>query len=114
MRLSLLIVSAVVLASCSSGGAPGAQTVLDQADKATKAQVDVALQNVARAEAEHLATNGTYTTDLAALGVSASEGVTVTVASADASAFCAEARHPDLEGIWHISSEAPIVTDGAC
>ena len=100
--------------ACSSGGAPGTQSVLDQADKATKAQVDVALQDAARAEMSHQATTGSYTTDLAALGINPPSDVALTIASADASNFCIEAIHSDLDGTWHITGGAPVVSDGAC
>ena len=100
--------------ACSSGGAPGTQSVLDQADKASKAQVDVALQDAARAETSHQATTGSYTTDLAALGINPPSDVTLTIASADATNFCIEAAHSDLDGTWHITSGAPVVSDGAC
>ena len=100
--------------ACSSGGAPGTQSVLDQADKATKAQVDVALQDLSRAEMSHHATNGSYTTDLAALGVTPPAGVVATIVTADATDFCIEATHSDLDGTWHITSGAPVVTEGAC
>ena len=88
--------------------------MLDQADKASKAQVDVALQDAARAEMSHQATTGSYTTDLAALGVNPPSDVSLTVASAEATDFCIEATHVDLDGTWHITSGAPVVTDGPC
>ena len=114
MRSVALVAAAIVLTSCSSGGAPGSQSVLDQADKATKAQVDVALQDAARAEMSHQATTGSYTTDLAALGVNPPQDVTLSIASADAVAFCIEATHGELDGTWHISSAAPTVVEGPC
>lgn len=101
-------------AACSSGAAPGTQGVLDQADKATKAQVDVALQDAARAETSHQATTGSYTTDLAALGINLPAEVSLSIPSADTSNFCIEAKHSDLDGTWHITSGAPVVTEGPC
>lgn len=100
--------------ACSSGGTAGTQSVLDQADKASKAQVDVALQDAARAEMSHQATTGSYTTDLAALGLNPPSDVTLSIASADATNFCIEAIHSDIDGTWHITSGAPVVTDGPC
>jgi hypothetical protein len=114
MRLLAAVAAVLALSACSSGGTPGAQSVLDQTDKATKTQVDVALQDAARAEAAHQATNGSYTTDLAALGVTPAAGVTLTIPSADATSYCVQATHADLEGTWHISSTSPGVTEGPC
>jgi uncharacterized lipoprotein len=114
VKVLVAVLSVLALAGCSSGAAPGTQGVLDQADKATKAQVDVALQDAARAETSHQATTGSYTTDVAALGVNPPAEVSLSIPSATATDFCIEATHPDLDGAWHITSGAPVVTDGPC
>jgi len=112
--LTSLIAVVAVLGACSSGAAPGTQSVLDQADKASKAQIDVALQDASRAEMSQQATTGSYTTDLAALGVNPPAEVNLSIASVTETDFCIEATHADVEGTWRITAGAPVVTEGSC
>jgi hypothetical protein len=108
----------VFLVSCSSAAEPGAQGVLDQADKASKTAVDTALTDAMRAEATYLSIHGSYTTDLNALANEVDyrpqEDVTVTVSGTDQTSFCIEATHATLEGEWHITPLVSTVTEGPC
>jgi hypothetical protein len=115
---TLAVVAFVALAACSSAAAPGAEGVLNEVDKASKTAVDVALQDVLRAEATYLSIHGTHTTDLNALANEVDyrpqENVTVTVKSADATNFCVEATHADLDGVWHLTPLVTTIVEGPC
>ena len=103
----------LVLAACSSAGAPGGEDVLRQVDRAKMTQVEAALRGAATGEAEHLSTQGTYTTDVRALGASPPPDVTLTVVHADATQFCIEATHAGLDGTWHVTNSSA-TAEGSC
>jgi hypothetical protein len=111
--MSPLVALSVMFAACSSTGAPGAGEVLGQVDKAKLAQVEVALTTAAQGEEAHFATQGNYTTNVNALGMSPSGEVNLTVVRADASGFCVEATHGELEGSWHITNSSS-TAEGPC
>ncbi len=77
------------------------------------------LRNLAAAQEGHLVENGSYTTDLGRLPMSASPGVTLTVTSADSIGWGATATHPGALqptcAIFHgspASPPAPAVAEG--
>jgi hypothetical protein len=110
---SPLVVLLLVLAACSSAGAPGGGEVLGQLDRAKMTQVETALSNAARGEEAHMATQGSYTTDVRSLGANPLADVTLTVVRADATQFCIEATHAGLDGTWHVTSSNP-TANGPC
>ena len=103
----------LVPAACSSAGAPGGGDVLRQVDRAKMTQVEAALSSAASGEQAHRSTDGTYTTDLRALGASPPADVTLTVVRADATQFCIEATHAGLEGTWHVTNSSA-TAQGSC
>jgi hypothetical protein len=110
---SPLVVLLLVLAACSSAGAPGGGEVLGQLDRAKMTQVETALSNAARGEEAHMATQGSYTTDVRALGANPPADITLTVTRADATDFCIEAIHTGLDGSWHVTSTSS-TAEGPC
>jgi hypothetical protein len=101
------------LAACTSAGAPGGADVLEQVDRAKVAQVETALSTAARGEEAHMATQGSYTTDVRALGANPPADVTLTVVRANASGFCIEAVHSGLDGSWHVTNTSS-TAEGHC
>ncbi|MGH2817192.1 MAG: hypothetical protein ACRDJS_01880 [Actinomycetota bacterium] len=110
---SPLVALFLVPAACTSAGAPGGGDVLDQVDRAKVTQVETALSNAARGEEAHMATQGSYTTDVRALGANPPSDVTLTVTRADATDFCIEAIHTGLDGSWHVTSTSS-TAEGPC
>ena len=109
------MLAAVVLTSCSSGGAPGSGDVIEQIDEAKKVQLESDLRNVAVAEEAYFAQTESYSTDLTALGVEPSENVAITVVTADANGFCAEAAFTDApDAKLHVVSGGTASEDGPC
>ena len=103
----------LVLAACSSAGAPGGKDVLAQADRAKMTQVEATLSSAASGEQAHRSTEGTYTTDVRALGANPPPDVTLTVVRADATQFCIEATHAALDGTWHVTNSSA-TAEGSC
>jgi hypothetical protein len=104
MKRQLIAAAALLLTACSSAAEPGAGEVLGQVDKASAVEVEAALRNAALAEEAHFAQQGTYTTDVAALGVNPGPSVTLTVARADAADFCIQGVHARIsDEVWHVS-----------
>jgi hypothetical protein len=103
----------LVLAACSSAGAPGGKDVLRQVDRAKMTQVEAALSTAATGEQAHRSTEGTYTTDVRALGANPPPDVTLTVVRADATQFCIEATHAGLDGTWHVTNSSS-TAEGSC
>jgi hypothetical protein len=110
---SPLVALFLVLAACTSAGVPGAGDVLGQVDRAKVAQVETALSNAARGEEAHMATQGSYTTDVSALEANPPTDVTLTVVRADVSGFCIEAVHTGLDGSWHVTNTSS-TAEGPC
>lgn len=105
----------LLLAACSSAGGPGANEVIDQLDEAKSVQLEAELRNVAVAEEAYFAQNDSYSTDINALGFEPSAGITVTVVSADASGFCAEAAFDDTpDAKLHVVNRGTKPEEGAC
>jgi hypothetical protein len=104
MKRYVAAAAVLLFSACSSAAGPGAGDVLGQVDKASAVEVEAALRSAAVAEEAYFAQQGTYTTDVAALGVNPGPSVTLTAARADAADFCIQgthARSPDDP--WHIS-----------
>jgi hypothetical protein len=110
---SRLVALFLMLAACTSAGAPGAGDVLGQVDRAKVTQVESALSSAARGEEAHMATKGSYTTDANALGANPPADVTLTVVRADVTDFCIEATHTGLDGSWHVTSSMS-AAEGPC
>jgi hypothetical protein len=110
---SPLVCLFLVLAACTSAGAPGGADVLGQVDRAKETQVETALSNAARGEEAHMATQGSYTTDVRALGANPPADVTLTVVRADATGFCIEAIHTGLDASWHVTNTSS-TAEGPC
>jgi hypothetical protein len=102
----------LLLVGCTSAAAPGAGNVLDQVDKAYVAQAQSDLRNASVAEDAYFAQNGTYSTDLNALGVHPSSGMNMMVAQADASGYCIQAQHET--SMWHYSKATGSTETGPC
>jgi hypothetical protein len=103
----------LALVACSSAGAPGGEDVLRQVNRAKVTQVEAALSSAASAEAAHMSTQGSYTTDVRELGANPPPDVTLTVIRADATQFCIEATHAGLDGTWHVTNLSA-AAEGAC
>jgi len=107
-----------VLTACSSAAEPGAQGVIDQADKADVVAVKVALQDLVVAEGTYFGIHSAYTANVDALTNEVSyrqqEGVTISVVAANETTYCAEGTSTGAEGIWHIGADVPTATDGPC
>jgi hypothetical protein len=103
----------LALAACSSAGAPGGRDVLRQVDRAKMTQIEAALSSAASGEAAHMSTEGTYTTDVRALGLNPPPDVTMAVVRADARQFCIEATHAGLDGTWHVTN-SNATAEGSC
>ncbi|MGH2805750.1 MAG: hypothetical protein ACRDKT_00595 [Actinomycetota bacterium] len=110
MRLAAVALVAAV--SCSSAGLPGAQEPLEQIGRAERVTLELDLTNASRAEEAYFAQNDTYTTDVTALGVNSSEGVTLTIPTADTTTYCVEVT--DGENTMHLSKESPSPAAGPC
>jgi hypothetical protein len=108
-----LVVLLLALAACSSAGAPGGKDVLRQVDRAKMTQVEAALSTAASGEQAHVSTQGTYTNDVRALGANPPPDVTLTVVRADATQFCIEATHAELDGTWHVT-DSSATAEGNC
>ena len=110
-----MLIVALLLAACSSAGGPGANKVIDQIDEAKSVQLESELRNVAVAQEAYFAQNDTYSTDISAVGYEPSAGITVTVVSADASGFCAEAAFDDTpDATRHIVNGGASPEEGPC
>jgi hypothetical protein len=105
-----LVLAATV--SCSSAGLPGAQEPLEQIGRAERVTLELDLTNATRAQDAYFAQNDTYTTDVTALGVNSSGGVTLTIPTATASTYCVQVT--DGETTMHASKEDPQPTEGPC
>ncbi|MGH2694949.1 MAG: hypothetical protein ACRDJJ_09090 [Actinomycetota bacterium] len=114
MKRQIIAAVIVLLSGCSSGTAPGSGDVLSQVNKAYAVEVEAALRNASVAEEAHFAQQGTYTTDIQALGVNPGPNVVLTVVRADATDFCIEGTHERAaDALWHVSKGgAP--SQGAC
>ena len=112
MRLTIALSLLLFVAGCSSAAVPGADDALGQVDKAKRALVESTLRNVVVAEEAYFVEHQAYTTDLTALGIAPREDITVGVARADATSFCAEAS----DGVItvHQSKGDPTAQVGAC
>jgi hypothetical protein len=110
---SPLVALLLALAACSSAGAPGGGEVLGQLDRAKVTQVETALSSAARGEEAHMASRGSYTADVRALGANPPADVTLAVVRADATQFCIEATHVGLNGTWHVTSSSS-AAEGPC
>jgi hypothetical protein len=113
-RLVLAALITSLVAGCSSAAAPRAGDVLGQVNKAYAVEVESALRNAAVGEEAYFAQQGTYTTDVAGLGLNPGPAVTLTVVRADATDFCIQGTHAQAADVlWHVSKGgAP--TQGAC
>ena len=110
-----MLIVALSLAACSSAGGPGANEVIDQIDKAKSVQLEAELRNVAVSEEAYFAQNETYSTDLSAIGLEPSAGIAITIVSADASAFCAEAAFDDApDAKYHVVNGGTTPEEGPC
>jgi hypothetical protein len=108
-----LVVLLLALAACSSAGAPRGKDVLRQVDRAKMTQVEAALSTAASGEQAHVSTQGTYTNDVRALGANPPPDVTLMVVRADATQFCIEATHAELDGTWHVT-DSSATAEGNC
>ena len=110
-----MLIVTLLLVSCSSAGAPGANEVIDQIDEAKRVQLEAELRNVAVADEAYFAQNESYSPDINALGVDQPAGITVAIVSADASGFCAEAAFDDApDAKLHVVNGGTTPEDGGC
>jgi hypothetical protein len=111
---TVMLLGCLALSGCASGEAG----VLGQSNKASVAQMDVLLQNASESEDEYFSTAGSYTTDVGALrsiGLNVPKGVTLTVASADATGFCLQASGGvTAQSTWHYKSDQQTPLPGTC
>jgi hypothetical protein len=98
--------------SCSSAGLPGADESLDQIERAERVTLELDLTNATRAQDAYFAQNNTYTTDVNALGVNSSQGVTLSIPTATATTYCVQVT--DGKTTMHSSKENPQPAEGAC
>lgn len=111
-KISLALCAVVFVAGCSSAGLPGSDNALEQVDKATRVLLASDLRNAFVAEEAYFAQYETYSTDLAALNLRPSQGVTITIARVDATTFCAQVT--DGETTLHRSKEDLGPEEGPC
>ncbi len=111
--LALAVVVGFTLAGCTS--AIFGEETLSQVDRAKVLEVEVELQNAARAEEAYFAQNGSYTTDPAALGLNPPEDVALVITQLSVAEYCVQATHQDLgDVVYHVSKTDPVPTEGAC
>jgi hypothetical protein len=107
----------VLLVGCTSAAVPGAQDVIDQADKAREVQVETALRQTVASLMAYNAEMGTFTTNVQELqtryGLNISQGITITIPRADATTYCVQANDPEL-GDYHLGNTDPTMVQGPC
>ena len=87
---------------------------LNQREKAWTSAVESDLRNAAPIAEGYFADTGTYT-GLTKTSMLTSEGVTLTIATANDTGYCINATHTNLSGeTWSLNSATGRVVEGAC
>jgi hypothetical protein len=96
----------------------GTQGVVDQSNKASVVQMTAVLQSAGVAEDDYFGLNNTFTDDVNALradGLNIPSAVTLTIPSADASAYCIQAGGGvTSSSTWQMKSDQQVPIPGAC
>ena len=90
---------------------------LRQREKAWIAQVETVLKNASTAEESYLVSNPSYTDsvdDLEAEGLTIPAMVDVTIPEATSNAYCIEATHEEMPGVWSLESGSVRPREGPC
>ena len=117
MRLAIAVCSLLLLPSCFATSGVATNEATEQVDRAQKVQVDVALRQVATAEETYFAESGVYTTDPAALNVTAPPEINIVITLPSATDYCIQATHSGLAddaAVWHLSKSNPSIIEGVC
>ena len=111
----VVVLTALILTSCSSGTTPVSDKVVAQLNEGKRAAVEAGLRNLAAAQEAYFVETGSYSNELTALSFIPEDEVVVTIVRADMEGFCAEAAHIDaLDVTLHLENGADGAVDGPC
>lgn len=119
MKPARVLVIAIALATSCGGGDDGGGAASTPSPTPTEpsARVEAALKIAAGAQELYSTLHGDFTSDIDELVATANtqfpEGVQVEVTLQGTSGYCIQASEED-SGLWHLSRELPVVSDGGC
>jgi hypothetical protein len=108
VKPALPLVIAIALAASCCGGDDGGEP---------PARVGAALKTAAGAQELYSTLHGSFTSNVDELAATANtqfpEGVHLEVTLQGTAGYCIQASEED-SGLWHLSRELPVVSDGGC
>jgi hypothetical protein len=103
----------LLLGGCTSG--LFAEEATKQIDTAELALLQDTLTKAARAQATHVVEVGHYADQITELDITVPEGIALDITQQTLADYCISGTHTSLgSGLWHVSSEETVPTEGGC